>query len=46
MLLDLTKHGEKLSKEGGVREYLTLIARAQVIKLIDRVRGHATTALP
>jgi CRP-like cAMP-binding protein len=46
MLLDLGTHGEKLSNEGGVREYLTLIMKAQAIKLIDRVRGYATTALP
>jgi CRP-like cAMP-binding protein/predicted GNAT family N-acyltransferase len=44
MLLDLAKHGERLSHEGGVRGYLTLIMKAQAIKWIDRVRGHATSA--
>ncbi len=44
MMLDLAKHGERLSNEGGVREYLSLIIRAQTIKLIDRVRGQAATA--
>jgi hypothetical protein len=43
MLLDLVKHGERLSNEGGVRGYLTLIMKAQAIKLMDRVRGHATS---
>jgi predicted GNAT family N-acyltransferase len=41
MVLDLARHGERLSKEGGVREYLGLIIKAQTIKWIDKVRGLA-----
>jgi N-acyl-L-homoserine lactone synthetase len=43
MLLDLTKHGQRLSKEGGARAYLALFVKAQAIRLMDRVRGYATT---
>jgi N-acyl-L-homoserine lactone synthetase len=45
MLLDLAKHGERLSHERGIRGYLTLIMKAHAIKLIDRLRGPAV-ALP
>ena len=37
--LDLVKHGKRLSKEAGLREYLNLIMKAQVIRWIDRIRG-------
>jgi predicted GNAT family N-acyltransferase len=45
MVLDLAKHGESLSKEGGLR-YLSLIIRAQAIKWIDRIRGRARGGAP
>jgi len=47
MMLDLVKHGKRLSDERGVREYLRLIVKAQFFKLIDVVRGteKATHAL-
>jgi predicted GNAT family N-acyltransferase len=39
MILDVSKHGERLSSETGVRDYLNLIVKAQAIKLFDTVRG-------
>jgi CRP-like cAMP-binding protein len=42
MRLDLVKHGEALSNEAGMREYLSLVVKAQAIRLIDGVRGYAT----
>ena len=42
MRLDLVKHGEALSHEGGTGQYLSLIVRAQAIRLVDRLRGYAT----
>jgi predicted GNAT family N-acyltransferase len=42
MRLDLVKHGEALSNEAGMREYVSLIVKAQAIRLIDGVRGYAT----
>jgi predicted GNAT family N-acyltransferase len=39
MMLDLVKHGGKLSSEAGVGDYLKLIVKAQAIKLMDSVRG-------
>jgi CRP-like cAMP-binding protein/predicted GNAT family N-acyltransferase len=44
MVLDLVRHGERLGNERGIRGYLTLMMKAQAIKLIDRVRGPAATA--
>jgi CRP-like cAMP-binding protein/predicted GNAT family N-acyltransferase len=44
MMLDLTRHGRKLSNEAGMRDYLNLIMKAQAIKLIDGVRGYAALA--
>jgi N-acyl-L-homoserine lactone synthetase len=41
MMLDLVKRGEVLGNEGGTRDYLSLVVRAQAITLIDRVRGYA-----
>ena len=41
MMLDLVKRGEVLGNEGGTRDYLRLVVRAQAITLIDRVRGCA-----
>jgi len=35
MMLDVLKHGKRLSDERGVREYLRLIVKAQFFKLID-----------
>jgi N-acyl-L-homoserine lactone synthetase len=40
MMLNLAAHGERLSQEAGVREYLSLIVKAQAIRLIDGLRGH------
>jgi hypothetical protein len=37
--LDLVKHGQRLSKEAGLREYLNLIMKAHAIRWIDRIRG-------
>jgi hypothetical protein len=45
MVLDLVKHGDALSHEGGMGQYLSLIVRAQVIRLADRLRGYATNSL-
>jgi predicted GNAT family N-acyltransferase len=42
MMIDLAKHGERLSRKAGMREYFALILKAHAIKLIDRVRGHTT----
>jgi CRP-like cAMP-binding protein len=42
MKLDLEKHGERLSEEFGMRDYLSLIMKAEGLKLIDRMRGHLT----
>lgn len=42
MMLDLVKHGEALSNESGMREYVSLVVKAQAIRLIDGVRGYAT----
>jgi CRP-like cAMP-binding protein len=41
MMLDLVKRGEVLGSEGGTRDYLSLVVRAQAITLLDRVRGYA-----
>jgi CRP-like cAMP-binding protein len=45
MVLDLVRHGARLGNERGIRGYLTLMMKAQAIKLIDRVRGPAATAV-
>jgi predicted GNAT family N-acyltransferase len=39
MVLDMVKHGSRLSSERGLRDHLNLIIKAQAIKLIDSVRG-------
>lgn len=39
MILDVSKHGERLSNEAGLRDFLNLIVKAQAIRLFDRVRG-------
>ena len=41
MRLDLVRHGEALSNESGMRGYLSLVVKAQAIRLIDGVRGYA-----
>jgi predicted GNAT family N-acyltransferase len=38
MMLDLVKHGGRLSREPGLRSYVGLIARAHAIKWVDRLR--------
>jgi predicted GNAT family N-acyltransferase len=45
MVLDLVKHGDALSHEGGMGQYLSLIVKAQAIRLVDRLRGYATSRL-
>lgn len=40
MVLDVTKHGNRLTKEAGLSSYVRLIIKAKAIKLIDRVRQH------
>jgi predicted GNAT family N-acyltransferase len=39
MVLDIAKHGERLSNEVGLRDYLNLMLKAQAIKMIDSVLG-------
>jgi predicted GNAT family N-acyltransferase len=39
MVLEVARHGRRLSNERGVREYLNMIMKAQFFKLVDRVRG-------
>ena len=38
-MIDLAKHGERLSHEAGMREYLRLMVKAQAIKLVDFAHG-------
>ena len=38
MRLDLTRYGARLSEEGGLRANLGLLVKAQVIKLLDKLR--------
>jgi hypothetical protein len=40
MMLDVAKHGNRLTKEAGLSRYVRLIIKAKAIKLIDRVRQH------
>jgi len=42
MVIDLVKHGDALSREGGMGQYVSLIVKAQAIRLVDRLRGYAT----
>ena len=44
MVLDLAKHGERLSNEAGMRDYLNLMVKAQAIKMVDSVRGVRRTS--
>ena len=39
MMLDVVKHGGRLSRESAPREYLKLIMKAQAIKLVDSFIG-------
>ena len=45
MVLDLVKHGDALSHEGGTGQYLSLIVKAQAIRVVDRLRGYANNSL-
>jgi CRP-like cAMP-binding protein len=38
MILDVARHGRRLSTEGGARDHLKLFVRAQFIRLADRMR--------
>jgi hypothetical protein len=38
MMLEVARHGRRLSNERGVREYLNVIMKAQFFKLVDSVR--------
>jgi hypothetical protein len=42
MVLDVVKHGDALSREGGMGQYVSLIVKAQAIRLVDGLRGYAT----
>jgi hypothetical protein len=44
MVMDLVRHGERLSHEAGARDYLRLMVKAQAIKLVDRWRRPADVA--
>lgn len=44
MVMDLVRHGERLSHEAGARDYLRLMVKAQAIKLLDRWRRPADVA--
>jgi len=46
MVLDLLRHGKRLSDAVGMREYLNFIMKAHAIKLIDSVRAYVTPARP
>ena len=41
MMLDLVKHGEALSNEGGTSDDSNLVVKAQAASVIDRARGYA-----
>ena len=43
MRLDLMKYGARLSKEAGLREYVTIIATANAIKLFNSAKGYTTS---
>jgi hypothetical protein len=40
MMVDLVRHGERLSRDAGVRDYLGLIVKAKAIGWYDRLRGY------
>ncbi len=40
MRLDLIKHGARLARDNGAREYMKMYVRAQAFRLADRVRGY------
>ena len=39
MVIDLRRHGARLARDGGARDYLKVFARAQAIRLLDHLRG-------
>jgi len=45
MKVDFARHGKRLSREGGARDYLRLFARAEAIRLVDRLRGYGRPAM-
>jgi CRP-like cAMP-binding protein len=46
MVLDVVRHGDRLSNEFGMREYLNLVMKARVIRFVDRVRAYVTFGAP
>ncbi len=40
MKVDFARHGNRLSRDGGARDYLRLFARAEAIRLVERLRGY------
>jgi CRP-like cAMP-binding protein/predicted GNAT family N-acyltransferase len=44
MVVDFAKHGKRLSREGGARDYLKLFAKAEAIRLVDRLRDYGRPA--
>jgi len=44
MMLDVERHGERLTKEANWLSYICLIAKARIIKLLDRFWEHGTLA--
>ena len=46
MKVDFARHGERLSRDGGARDYLRLFAKAEAIKLAERLRRHGRPAMP
>ena len=45
MKVDFARHGKRLSREGGARDYLRLFARAEAIRLVDRLRRYGQPAM-
>jgi predicted GNAT family N-acyltransferase len=44
MRIDLVKHGPRLSRDAGLRDYLSLFLKAKAISWLDRLRGHREPA--
>lgn len=44
MVLDLVRHGERLSHDQGPRQYLKLFAKAQMIRMLDIFRAKTSRA--
>ena len=44
MRLDLIQHGDRLSHEAGMREYLKFLMKVQAIKMMDRILSYTMRA--